>query len=80
MELRYGTKPESIHHFVGPWDWTEDQIGLTFEGREGFVVMQEEDGAWVLCYNRNGDHLKSFRGKGRVMEVELDRRILPIPR
>lgn len=49
---------------------------MSLEGWEGFVVIEdknEKDGGWVLCYDRDGDKLKSVRGDRTVLEVELDR-------
>lgn len=65
---------------MGPWDWTDDQQGLTLEGWEGFVAMQVEDGGWILCYDRGDNQLKRMRRKRRVVEVQLDRKILPVPK
>lgn len=79
LELKYGTKSTSLGHIVGVWDWTEDQSGLTLDGWEGFVAMQVEDGGWILCYDRDDDKLKKVRGKRRVVDIQLDRKILPKP-
>ncbi|KZF22011.1 hypothetical protein L228DRAFT_268511 [Xylona heveae TC161] len=42
MEIKYGNRTQSREHIVGPWDWTEDEVGLTLEGWEGFVAVEEE--------------------------------------
>ncbi|KAF7511010.1 hypothetical protein GJ744_005556 [Endocarpon pusillum] len=75
MELKHGNRSQSREHHVGPWDWTEeDQIGLTFEGWEGFVAVQDDVGEWQLFFDRNDDGLKDFVGKKRrKLEVTLER-------
>lgn len=75
MELKYGNRSQSREHHVGPWDWTEeDEIGLTFEGWEGFVAVQDDEGEWQLFFDRNDDGLKDFVGKRRrKLEVTLER-------
>ena len=75
MELKHGNRSQSREHHVGPWDWTEeDEIGLTFEGWEGFVAVQDDEGEWQLFFDRNDDGLKDFVGKrGRKLEVTLER-------
>jgi len=76
LELRYGGKSASIKHLVGPWDWTEDQKGITLEDWEGFAAIQDGEGGWVLCYDLENNHLKRVRGERRVLEVELDRTLI----
>ena len=44
-ELRYSNRTGSIVHHVGVWDWTEDETHLTFDGWEGFMAIDEWDGA-----------------------------------
>ena len=78
MELRHGNRTQSREHHVGPWDWTEgDQVGLTFEGWEGFMAVQDDDGEWQLFFDRNDDGLKNFVGKRRKLEVTLKRTMCP---
>ena len=81
LELKYGNRTASIQHIVGEWDWTEDEAGLTLEGWEGFVAVEEEekDGLrWALYFDRNDDKL----GKGKrvqwreALECCLERRVL----
>jgi len=31
QEVRYGGKEEVEAHIRGPWNWTEDEVGLTLE-------------------------------------------------
>lgn len=75
MELKYGNRTESREHHVGPWDWTdEDETGVTFEGWEGFVAVQDDEGDWQLYFDRDDDGLKGFVGKRkRKLEVTLER-------
>lgn len=58
---------------------------MMLEGWEGFAAMQESEegggernGGWVLCYDRDGDRLRRVRGDRNVLEVELDRVVLPV--
>ncbi|KAH8833097.1 hypothetical protein DL96DRAFT_1523407 [Flagelloscypha sp. PMI_526] len=79
LQLGYGTKSQSLPHTCYPWDWTEDQQSLVFDGWEGFVALEETPGVWVVCYDANDDHLKKVRKGRRVLEVSLDRKVLPMP-
>jgi len=78
LELKYGGKSKSTGHVVGPWDWTHDQKGMLLESWEGFVAMQagDEEGGWLLCYDRDDNHLGNVRGDRKVVEIELDRRVI----
>ncbi len=82
LELKYGNRTASIQHMVGPWDWTEDEVGLTLDGWEGFVAVEEDEDEesglkWALYFDRCDDRL----GKGkrvnrkRVLECSLERRV-----
>ncbi len=75
MELRHGNRSLSREHHVGPWDWTEeDEAAVTFEGWEGFVAVQDDEGEWQLFFDRNDDGLKDFVSKRRrKLEVTLER-------
>ncbi|KAE8849154.1 hypothetical protein HRS9122_03170 [Pyrenophora teres f. teres] len=88
-ELRYSNRTGSIAHHVGVWDWTEDETHLTFEGWEGFVAVDEWDGAdedpstrwgkeglrWAVYYDKDDNGLRG-KHKGRDMfEISLKRRI-----
>jgi hypothetical protein len=83
LDLRYGNRTQSLQHVVGPWDWTEDETGVTLEEWEGWVAVEEEeqeDGLkWALYYDRYDDDLGNGRkanGKRRL-QCSLERRILP---
>ncbi|KNC97971.1 uncharacterized protein SPPG_06960 [Spizellomyces punctatus DAOM BR117] len=76
LELKYGNKTQSLPHITGPWDWTDDQEGLTIEGWEGFVALEESSEIWALYYDEDDDHLAELRGKRRVLECMLDRQLL----
>jgi len=76
LELKYGNRSQSALHIVGPWDWTDDRSGVTLEGWEGFVALEETEGTWVLCYDLQDDHLKSIGAQGRLVECSLDRKLL----
>jgi len=76
LELKYGNKTRSLPHIVAPWDWTDDRESLTLEEWEGFVALEESRGTWVLCYDREDNHLSSVRGNRRVLECSLERKVL----
>ncbi|KAJ5028407.1 hypothetical protein PSV08DRAFT_280500 [Bipolaris maydis] len=88
-ELRYSNRTGSIMHHIGVWDWSEDESHLTFDGWEGFVAIDEWDGAdedpstpwgreglrWAVYFDKDDNGLKGRR-KGRDMfEISLKRRI-----
>lgn len=88
-ELRYGNRSASIEHIVGEWDWTDDESCVTLDGWEGFVAIDEWDGAddddttewgreglrWSIYFDMDDNGLKGKR-KGRDMfEIILERRI-----
>lgn len=81
MEVRHGNRSKSISHHVGPWDWTEgNELGMTFEGWEGFVAVKEEGegGEWAIYFDRGDDGLKGLgggNGKRRKVEIQLQRRL-----
>ncbi|KAI7265845.1 hypothetical protein KC343_g3757 [Hortaea werneckii] len=79
-EVKYGVRAEAEPHNVGPWDCTQVQRRLTFQGWEGFVAVQEEDDdeLWALYFDCEDDGLT---GKDRIgnkdrpmLEVEVWRR------
>lgn len=73
-ELMYGNRTQSVEHFVGPWDWTEDEKTLLLEGKDAFYAVEEEEGQWALYYDRDGDEL------ARVLEEQemLDNAFVPV--
>ncbi|KAJ7137410.1 hypothetical protein C8R43DRAFT_1020144 [Mycena crocata] len=87
LEIKYGNKTQSQNHIPGPWDWTDDQGALLLDGWEGFVAVEEEfstpDGkrekVWGLYYDRDDDHLEGVKGRAKVVEVSLERRVLKVP-
>lgn len=79
-ELRYGPRVEAKKHTVGPWDWTEDEQGLTLDGEECLVAVEEEKGGygWAVYWDREDDCLKE-QGIGkdkRVLRCSLERRLV----
>ncbi|CAO2649757.1 Nn.00g010490.m01.CDS01 [Neocucurbitaria sp. VM-36] len=88
-ELRHANRTGSIEHHVGDWDWTEDETHLMFEGWEGFVVIDEWDGAdadpstpwgreglrWAVYFDRDDNGLKGRRKGRNMFEISLKRRI-----
>jgi hypothetical protein len=76
LELKYGNRTQSLPQIVGPWDWTEDEVGLTLEDWEGFVAVEEDDG-WAVYYDINDDRLDNGKKVGgrRVLQCSLERRL-----
>ncbi|CAI7666788.1 unnamed protein product [Penicillium pancosmium] len=73
-ELMYGNRTQSVEHFVGPWDWTEDEKTILLEEKDAFYAVEEEEGQWALYYDRDGDEL------ARVLEEQemLDNAFVPV--
>ncbi|EMD59676.1 hypothetical protein GGP41_008546 [Bipolaris sorokiniana] len=79
-ELRYGPRSEAKKHKIGPWDWTEDEQGLTLDDEECLVAVEEEKGGygWAVYWDREDDCLKGV-GAGqekRVLRCSLERRLI----
>lgn len=75
LELKYGNRTASIEHVVGPWDWAEDEVGLTLEGAERLVAVEERKDVWAVYYDRNDDGKGLPQGK-RVLDISLDRKLV----
>lgn len=76
LEVKYGNRTASREHVVGPWDWTEDEVGLTLEGEERFVAVEEKENVWAVYYDRYDDY-KSLPEKKRILDISLERKLLP---
>jgi hypothetical protein len=91
FQVRYG--PQASHllaqrQILGPFHWTSpssssddaeyDGSGLTLEGWEGFVAVEEEHGQWSVYFDRNDDLLGNRRKVGgrRVLRISLERRVI----
>lgn len=80
-EVRYGPRAEAKNHVIGSWDWTEDdEQGLTLNGEECFVAVEEESGGfgWAVYWDKEDDCLKDV-GVGqekRVLRCSLERRLV----
>lgn len=79
-QLRYAPRVEARNHIVGPWDWTEDEQGLTLEGEECLVAVEEKRGGfgWAVYWDRDDDRLKGvgIAGEKRVLRCSLERRLV----
>ncbi|KAG2164904.1 hypothetical protein VTO58DRAFT_107898 [Aureobasidium pullulans] len=79
-EVKYGIRVEAEPHHVGPWDCTPIDRRLTFEGWEGFIIVQEDENSdlWALYFDRDDDGLRSEGRVGtqdkRMLEVEVSRK------
>jgi len=47
---------------------------MTFDGWEGFMVVQEEKNVWALYFDVEDDGLKGKAKGKRMLEVELARK------
>lgn len=63
LEVKYGSRAESEGHLLGPWDCTERERRVTFEGWEGFLAVEDapetHPGVWALYFDRENDGLGS---------------------
>ncbi|KAF2191221.1 hypothetical protein K469DRAFT_622700 [Zopfia rhizophila CBS 207.26] len=64
-EVKYGVRAEAEPHLTGPWDCTDQDRRLTFEGWEGFTAVQEDEemDLWALYFDRDDNGL---RGEGQI--------------
>jgi hypothetical protein len=76
LELKYGSRADTVGHLRGPFDWTEDEVGLTLEGWEGFVAVEEKKDTWAVYYDRNDDRLDALITGKRVLQCSLERRVI----
>ena len=78
LEVKYGNRSTSRDHIVGPWDWTDDddELGLTLEDHERFVAVEERSGVWAVYFDRADDYTGLPRKK-RILDISLERRLLP---
>lgn len=81
MEVKYGSRKEAKEHIIGPWDWTEDdEQGLTLDGEERMVAVEEERGGfgWAVYWDPEDDRLKGYEvgEKKRVLRCSLERRLV----
>jgi hypothetical protein len=80
-EVKYGIRQQAEPHIVGPWDQTKIEHRLTFQGWEGFIVVQEEDedDLWALYFDVGDDGLTGTddsigNKRKRMLEVEVWRK------
>ena len=89
MEVRYGNRSVSREHYVGPWDWTEDEEGeqvepgeankgVTFEGWERFTAVEDpQSKEWQIYFDKNDDGLKGYVGRERrKLQISLERTVV----
>lgn len=79
-ELKYGVRKEAEDNFTGPWDCTDVDKRVTFEGWEGFIAVQEdvENDLWALYFDKDDDGLTGpgmvgLLGK-RMLLVQVSRK------
>jgi hypothetical protein len=74
-EVKYGVRADAQPNLTGPFDCTRQDRRLTFDGWEGFCVVEEYPGLWALYFDIDDEGLKSKVATGtRVLEVELSRK------
>lgn len=78
-ELKYGNKTQSVSHLVGPWDWTKDEIRITFSKKQLFIAVEDpRSKIWQIYYDIDDDGLSKFvTGKKRKVYVDLVRTLMP---
>ena len=73
--MKYGLRVEAEPHLVGPWNCTPIDKRLTFDGWEGFTVVEVEENAWQLYFDVDDDGLEQkISPDKRIMEIELTRK------
>jgi len=76
-EVKHGLRVDAEPHHVGPWNVSPIDRRLTFDGWEGFIVVEVEENRWQLYFDVDDNGLE---GKvpltQRIMEVELTRKEL----
>ncbi len=81
-QLRYGNRTMSIAHEVGPWGFEAGEEGgaggLTFDGVEGAVAVETEEG-WEVRWE-DGEGKVGDVGGRRVLSVSLERRFVEEPK
>lgn len=73
-EVKYGLRVDSEDHLVGPWDCTQIDKRVTFEGWEGFMAVEEGERSWALYFDREDNGLRDKVSQERVLEIELIRK------
>lgn len=74
-EVKHGLRKEAEGHFVGPWNCTPIDKRLTFDGWEGFIVVEESENTWALYFDLDDDGLQDkVPLDKRIMEIELTRK------
>lgn len=78
-EIKYGLRKDAEDHIVGPWNCSPVDKRLTFDGWEGFTVVETErdSNCWQLYFDVDDDGLKEkVPVDKRIMEIELTRKEL----
>ena len=94
-EAKYGVREEAERHLTGPMglvnrtamkavgpaqpDDSAVEHRYTFNGWEGFVLVEEVENAWALYFDLDDDGLKGKVEGKRVTEVELCRQPMALP-
>ena len=79
MELKYGNRSKSKDHYYGPWNWTADETGVTFEGEERFVAVEDpsKPREWQIYCDPEDDLLKAYLPeKWKKFQISLERLVL----
>ncbi|KAL2822362.1 hypothetical protein BDW59DRAFT_163788 [Aspergillus cavernicola] len=73
-EVKYGNRTQSCDHVPAPWDWRDEETTIVLEKRRGFFAVREEDGAWAVYLDLDGDDLQGVlgaKGKGNSLAVPI---------
>ncbi|KAK5096335.1 hypothetical protein LTS08_007591 [Lithohypha guttulata] len=82
MEVKYGNKSTSIDHYIGPWDWTEDEEQVVFDDMEAafinaFYAVERLPGKWQLFFDMKGDLFANLLPASmKKVQVELHRNMI----
>jgi hypothetical protein len=83
MELKYGNKTASVDHHIGRWDWTKDELYVTFEDidvgqtEEFYAVYNPSARRWQMFYDMDQDGLESYVPKKWLrLKVRLRRTLI----
>ena len=85
-EVKYGVRADAEPNLVGPWDNTKVDGRITFQGWEGFVAVEENEGSplWALYFDVDDDGLRGDGMVGtkrvRMLSLEIWRRELRLNR
>ena len=77
LQFSHGLRAEAEKGLTGSWGarvCSDGEKRFLFDNWEGFIAVEEEQGLWSLCFDKNDDGLSGRVDEGqRTVEVELIR-------